>query len=129
MTDMGPGNVTVYLEDCSSQDWLLPPPAFLRPVSPFLSRAWMHTSGCPKLLKCHPCERVLDSFLCEDKTVCAKAPLDNTYLLGLGLPNPALQALCKLITASETGEQLISRVSWARTAEPRPEGSAKVERE
>ncbi|KAM4857148.1 tetratricopeptide repeat protein 28 [Urocitellus parryii] len=27
----------------------------------------------------------------------------------LGLPNPALQALCKLITASETGEQLISR--------------------
>ncbi|NXR29444.1 TTC28 protein, partial [Cinclus mexicanus] len=30
----------------------------------------------------------------------------------LGLPNPALQALCKLITASETGEQLISRVSW-----------------
>ncbi|NXQ35732.1 TTC28 protein, partial [Alaudala cheleensis] len=30
----------------------------------------------------------------------------------LGLPNPALQALCKLITASETGEQLINRVSW-----------------
>uniref|UniRef100_A0A8C9KB75 Tetratricopeptide repeat protein 28 n=1 Tax=Panthera tigris altaica TaxID=74533 RepID=A0A8C9KB75_PANTA len=29
----------------------------------------------------------------------------------LGLPNPALQALCKLITASETGEQLISRGS------------------
>lgn len=29
-----------------------------------------------------------------------------------GLPNPALQALCKLITASETGEQLINRVSW-----------------
>lgn len=28
----------------------------------------------------------------------------------LGLPNPALQALCKLITASETGEQLISRL-------------------
>lgn len=28
-----------------------------------------------------------------------------------GLPNPALQALCKLITASETGEQLINRVS------------------
>nr|XP_033812169.1 tetratricopeptide repeat protein 28 isoform X2 [Geotrypetes seraphini] len=27
----------------------------------------------------------------------------------LGLPHPALQALCKLITASETGEQLISR--------------------
>ncbi|XP_017549177.1 tetratricopeptide repeat protein 28 isoform X1 [Pygocentrus nattereri] len=27
----------------------------------------------------------------------------------LGLPPPALQALCKLITASETGEQLISR--------------------
>ncbi|XP_027508228.1 tetratricopeptide repeat protein 28 isoform X4 [Corapipo altera] len=27
----------------------------------------------------------------------------------LGLPNPALQALCKLITASETGEQLINR--------------------
>nr|XP_028566909.1 LOW QUALITY PROTEIN: tetratricopeptide repeat protein 28 [Podarcis muralis] len=27
----------------------------------------------------------------------------------LGLPNAALQALCKLITASETGEQLISR--------------------
>ncbi|XP_017931728.2 tetratricopeptide repeat protein 28 isoform X2 [Manacus vitellinus] len=28
----------------------------------------------------------------------------------LGLPNPALQALCKLITASETGEQLINRL-------------------
>ncbi|KAM6155127.1 tetratricopeptide repeat protein 28 isoform 1-T1 [Rhynchocyon petersi] len=28
----------------------------------------------------------------------------------LGLPNPALQALCKLITASETGEQLVSRL-------------------
>nr|XP_005990307.1 PREDICTED: tetratricopeptide repeat protein 28 [Latimeria chalumnae] len=28
----------------------------------------------------------------------------------LGLPHPALQALCKLITASETGEQLISRL-------------------
>ncbi|XP_063171659.1 tetratricopeptide repeat protein 28 isoform X2 [Candoia aspera] len=28
----------------------------------------------------------------------------------LGLPNTALQALCKLITASETGEQLISRL-------------------
>ncbi|XP_026995435.1 tetratricopeptide repeat protein 28 isoform X2 [Tachysurus fulvidraco] len=28
----------------------------------------------------------------------------------LGLPPPALQALCKLITASETGEQLISRL-------------------
>ncbi|XP_060048527.1 tetratricopeptide repeat protein 28 isoform X2 [Erinaceus europaeus] len=28
----------------------------------------------------------------------------------LGLPNPALQALCKLIAASETGEQLISRL-------------------
>ncbi|XP_039628260.1 tetratricopeptide repeat protein 28 isoform X2 [Polypterus senegalus] len=27
----------------------------------------------------------------------------------LGLPHPAFQALCKLITASETGEQLISR--------------------
>ncbi|XP_069475462.1 tetratricopeptide repeat protein 28 isoform X1 [Ambystoma mexicanum] len=27
----------------------------------------------------------------------------------LGLPHPALQALCKLITASETGEQLINR--------------------
>ncbi|XP_075390880.1 tetratricopeptide repeat protein 28 isoform X2 [Tenrec ecaudatus] len=27
----------------------------------------------------------------------------------LGLPNPALQALCKLLTASESGEQLISR--------------------
>lgn len=42
----------------------------------------------------------------------AEALLGNTHLLlGLGLPNPALQALCKLITASETGEQLISRVS------------------
>ncbi|XP_026076087.1 tetratricopeptide repeat protein 28-like isoform X2 [Carassius auratus] len=28
----------------------------------------------------------------------------------LGLPPPALQALCKLITASETGEQLINRL-------------------
>ncbi|XP_075390881.1 tetratricopeptide repeat protein 28 isoform X3 [Tenrec ecaudatus] len=28
----------------------------------------------------------------------------------LGLPNPALQALCKLLTASESGEQLISRL-------------------
>lgn len=27
-----------------------------------------------------------------------------------GLPPPALQALCKLITASEAGEQLINRV-------------------
>uniref|UniRef100_A0A8D0GU31 Tetratricopeptide repeat protein 28 n=1 Tax=Sphenodon punctatus TaxID=8508 RepID=A0A8D0GU31_SPHPU len=33
----------------------------------------------------------------------------NTIQSLLGLPNPALQALCKLITASETGEQLISR--------------------
>lgn len=42
----------------------------------------------------------------------AGAPLGDTrLLLTLGLPNPALQALCKLITASETGEQLISRVS------------------
>uniref|UniRef100_A0A8C4YXE9 Tetratricopeptide repeat domain 28 n=1 Tax=Gadus morhua TaxID=8049 RepID=A0A8C4YXE9_GADMO len=30
----------------------------------------------------------------------------------LGLPPPALQALCKLITASEAGEQLINRVSF-----------------
>lgn len=44
----------------------------------------------------------------------ARAPLGDTrLLLGVGLPNPALQALCKLITASETGEQLISRVSGA----------------
>jgi hypothetical protein len=35
-----------------------------------------------------------------------------------GLPTPALHALCKLITASETGEQLISRVSGPDT-EPR----------
>ncbi|KAG8515080.1 Tetratricopeptide repeat protein 28, partial [Galemys pyrenaicus] len=34
----------------------------------------------------------------------------NTIQALLGLPNPALQALCKLITASETGEQLISRL-------------------
>lgn len=30
--------------------------------------------------------------------------------ISVGLPPPALQALCKLITASETGEQLINRV-------------------
>lgn len=60
----------------------------------------------------------------------AEVPLDNIHLLlGLGLPNPALQALCKLITASETGEQLISRVSQAKTAEPRPEGCVQLERE
>lgn len=60
-----------------------------------------------------PMLSVLDSFPWGgSRTVGAKAPLDNTrLLLGLGLPNPALQALCKLITASETGEQLISRVS------------------
>lgn len=65
-------------------------------------------------------------FLWEgSRTVGSEVPLDNIYLplLGLGLPNPALQALCKLITASETGEQLISRVSRARTAEPRLEGA------
>lgn len=46
-----------------------------------------------------------------------RAPGTHSLLLlclGSGLPNPALQALCKLITASETGEQLISRVSTAR---------------
>ena len=32
-----------------------------------------------------------------------------------GLPPPALQALCKLISASEAGEQLISRVGGRRT--------------
>lgn len=58
------------------------------------------------------------------RTVGSEIPLNNTHLpLGLGLPNPALQALCKLITASETGEQLISRVSPAKTAEPRLEGA------
>lgn len=41
----------------------------------------------------------------------SRAVGNTVLLLRLGLPNPALQALCKLITASETGEQLISRVS------------------
>lgn len=61
-----------------------------------------------------PVLSVLDSFPWGDsRTVGAQAPLANSHLFlpGLGLPNPALQALCKLITASETGEQLISRVS------------------
>ncbi|CAB1321862.1 unnamed protein product, partial [Coregonus sp. 'balchen'] len=34
----------------------------------------------------------------------------------LGLPPPALQALCKLITASEAGEQLINRVGSSTAA-------------
>jgi len=43
------------------------------------------------------------------------------------LPNPALQALCKLITASETGEQLISRVSWEVFLQYQfPNGSSQV---
>lgn len=67
---------------------------------------------CSELLKIASMLSVLGSFPWEgSRTVGAKTPLDNTHLLGLGLPNPALQALCKLITASETGEQLISRVS------------------
>lgn len=67
---------------------------------------------CCELLKMASMLSVLGFFPWESRTVGAKAPLDNTHLLlGLGLPNPALQALCKLITASETGEQLISRVS------------------
>lgn len=57
-------------------------------------------------------------------------PLNNFHpCLGLGLPNPALQALCKLITASETGEQLISRVSRAQTVEPRHLGCVGLERQ
>lgn len=54
------------------------------------------------------------AFLWEGADRVQHAPLDDArLLLAVGLPNPALQALCKLITASETGEQLISRVSSA----------------
>lgn len=35
---------------------------------------------------------------------------DSLWCRSSGLPPPALQALCKLITASEAGEQLINRV-------------------
>lgn len=77
----------------------LPPPTFLRDHS--------------LLFQIRHGLSVLGSFPWEgSRTAGAETPLDNTHLLlGLGLPNPALQALCKLITASETGEQLISRVS------------------
>lgn len=86
-----------------------PHPPFSETILPF-SKSGM--DYC-ELLKMASMLSVLGSFPWEgSRTVGVKTPLDNTHLLlGLGLPNPALQALCKLITASETGEQLISRVS------------------
>lgn len=73
-------------------------------------------SGCAELLKMGAKLSIRGVFFWEGAERVQHAPPDDArFLLAVGLPNPALQALCKLITASETGEQLISRVS--------PEGS------
>lgn len=81
-------------------------------------------SGCAELLKMGAKLSIRGAFLWEGADRVQHAPPDDArLLLAVGLPNPALQALCKLITASETGEQLISRVSpagsRARGAGPR----------
>lgn len=119
----GPGSVTAHLEGCSRVGMAPAPPAFLGDHS-LLSQTWMCRSGGPEGHRC----RAFWAFspgkavgLWVQSSLWANTSL---LLLGLGLPTPALQALCKLITASETGEQLISRVSPARAAELRPESGA-----
>lgn len=106
--EVGSWHVTICLEDTAGSGLALPPSALLRDKPDTDTHVWLSRAsenatkaehlGCIPLGRC--------------RTVGAEAPPDNAcLLLALGLPNPALQALCKLITASETGEQLISRVS------------------
>ncbi|XP_012863333.1 tetratricopeptide repeat protein 28 [Echinops telfairi] len=68
-------------------------------------------ADCPSESGMAPALALATGDPCRPETGCSGVSPGpaNTCPSRPGLPNPALQALCKLLTASESGEQLISR--------------------